>query len=128
MIVSHIKRELPTEYVNHIKAQKLGIESYFYVNTPEHWRMFISNKSETPIDMEVDINSRKLLSYGGYLSISEEVENYGAPKFIKHNVKLAITGLILVVLIYYFTNAGEKFDFSYQQLTSQATIWNIELT
>lgn len=126
MIVSHIKREIPTEYVNHIKAQKLGIESYFYVNTPEHWRMFMSNKSETPIDMEVDINSRKLLSYGGYLSISEEVENYGAPKFIKHNVKLAITGLILVVLIYYFTNAGEKFDFSYQQLTSQATIWNID--
>ncbi|OTQ73973.1 MULTISPECIES: IgaA/UmoB family intracellular growth attenuator [unclassified Gilliamella] len=126
IIASHIKREIPTEYVNHIKTQKLGIESYFYVNTPEHWRMFISNKSETPIDMEVEINSRKLLSYGDYLSISEEVKNYGAPKFIKHNVILTITGLILVVLIYYFTNAGEKFDFSYQQLTSQTTTWNID--
>ena len=126
MIVSYIKREIPTEYINHIKAQKLAIKSNFYVNTPEHWRMFISNKSDTPIDMEVETNSRKLLSYGDYLSISEEVENYGAPKFIKHNVTLAITGLILVILIYYFTNAGEKFDFSYQQLTSQATTWNID--
>ncbi len=126
MIASHIKREIPTEYVNHIKAKKLGIESKLYVDTPEHWRMFISNKSDTPIDMEVEINSRKLLSYGDYLSISEEVKNYGAPKFIKHNIILAITGLILVVLIYYFTNAGEKFDFSYQQLTSQTTTWNID--
>ena len=121
MIISHIKREIPTEYVNHIKAQW---DTEFDV--PDHWRMFISNKSDTPIDIEVEVNSLKLLSYGDYLSISEEVENYGAPKFIKHNVILAITGLILTVLIYYFTDAGEKFDFSYQQLTSQATTWNID--
>ncbi|PXZ06109.1 IgaA/UmoB family intracellular growth attenuator [Gilliamella apicola] len=126
MIASHIKREIPTEYVNHIKAQKLGIKSNFYVNIPEHWRMFTSNKSDTPIDMEVGINSRKLFSYGDYLSISEEVENYGAPKFIAHNVLLAITGLILVILIFCFTNAGEKFDFSYQQLSAPVTIWKID--
>ena len=126
MIVSHIKREIPIEYVNHIKAQQMVIKSNFYINVPDHWKMFISNKSDTPIDMEVEVNSRKLLNYGDYLSISEEVENYGAPKFIKHNVILAITGLILVILIYYFTNAGEKFNFSYQQLTSQVTTWNID--
>ena len=125
MIVSHIKQEIPTEYVNHIKAQ-WDTELSFFIDVPDHWGMFISIESDTSIDMEVEVNSPKLLSCGDYLSISEEVENYGAPKFIKHNVILAITGLILTVLIYYLTNAGEKFDFSYQQLTSQATTWNID--
>ncbi len=73
MIVSHIKREIPIEYVNHIKAQQLVIKSNFYINVQDHWKMFISNKSDTPIDMEVEVNSRKLLNYGDYLSISEEV-------------------------------------------------------
>ena len=126
MIASVIKREIHTEYVNHIKTRQLGIKSDVYINIPEHWRMFISNKSDTPIDMEVGINSRKLFSYGDYLSISEEVENYGAPKFIAHNVLLAITGLILAVLMFFFTNAIEKFDFTYHQLTAPVTTWQID--
>ena len=126
MIASVIKREIHTEYVNHIKTRQLGIKSDVYINIPEHWRMFISNKSDTPIDMEVGINSRKLFSYGDYLSISEEVENYGAPKFIAHNVLLAITGLILAVLMFFFTNSIEKFDFTYHQLTAPVTTWQID--
>lgn len=135
MIASVIKREIHTEHVNHIKAQikcnwpsyqKLRIDTKFDVYYPEYWKPFLPKKSDIPIDMQIGIYSRQLLSCGDYLSISEEVKNYGAPKFIYHNVLLAITGLILTVLMFFFTNAIEKFDFTYHQLTAPVTTWQID--
>ena len=135
MIASYIKREIPSEYVNHIKAQirdncpvnhQLSIESNFNVFYPEHWKMFLPNNSDVFIDMQAELETAQLLSYGDYLSISEEVKNYGAPKFIYHNVLLAITGLILAVLMFFLTNAGEKLDFTYQILNDLITIRNID--
>ena len=135
MIASSIKREIPSEYVNHIKAQirdncpvnhQLSIESNFNVFYPEHWKMFLPNNSDVSIDMQAELETAQLLSYGDYLSISEEVKSYGAPKFIYHNVLLAITGLILAVLMFFLTNAGEKLDFTYQILNDLITIRNID--
>ncbi|OTP98373.1 hypothetical protein B5S43_09415 [Gilliamella apicola] len=135
MIASYITREIPSEYVNHIKAQirdncpvnhQLSIESNFNVFYPEHWKMFLPNNSDVSIDMQAELETAQLLSYGDYLSISEEVKNYGAPKFIYHNVLLAITGLILAVLMFFLTNAGEKLDFTYQILNDLITIRNID--
>ena len=88
--------------------------------------MFLPNNSDVSIDMQAELETAQLLSYGDYLSISEEVKSYGAPKFIYHNVLLAITGLILAVLMFFFTNAGEKLDFTYQILNDLITIRNID--
>lgn len=135
LIASRIKRELPTEYVNHIKAEirlnkpsycRLFIDSNIDVYYPAYWKMFLPNNTDIPIDMQVELKTKQLLSCGEYLSISEEVKNYGAPKFVHHNIILAITGLILAILIFFFTHAGEKFDFTYQQLTAPDTTWNID--
>lgn len=135
LIASRIKRELPTEYVNHIKAEirlnkpsycRLFIDSNIDVYYPAYWKMFLPNNTDIPIDMQVELKTKQLLSCGEYLSISEEVKNYGAPKLVHHNIILAITGLILAILIFFFTHAGEKFDFTYQQLTAPDTTWNID--
>lgn len=135
LIASSKKRKLPTEYVNHIQAQiwrsgkdrsNLSIDTDFYVYYPSYWEIFLPDTSYIPIDMQVEVDTKQVLSFGKHLSISEEVKNYGAPKFFHHNVILAITGLILAILIFFFTKAGEKLDFTYQQLTSTATTWNID--
>jgi hypothetical protein len=134
VIASFKKQKLPIRYVNHIKTKittdvqgyyGLCLDGEFYIGFPEYWSIFIK-KTDEPIDMQVEIKSQELLSCGEYLSISEEVRNYGAPKFVRHNVLLFITGSILSVLIFFFTDAGDKFDFTYQQLTSpDITQWDI---
>jgi len=135
MIASYIKREIPSEYVNHIKAQirdnrpvnhQLSIESNFNVLYPDHRKMFPPNNSDISIDMQAELKTTQLLSYGDYLSLSDEVKNYGAPKFIYHNVLLAFTRLILAVLMFFFTNADKKFDLTFQILTDLITIRNID--
>ena len=136
MIASYIKREIPSEYVNHIKAQirdnrhvnhQLSIESNFNVLYPDHRKMFPPNNSDISIDMQTELKTTQLLSYGDYLSLSDEVKNYGASKFIYHNVLLAFTRLILAVLMFFFTNTDKKFDFTFQILTDLITIRNIDV-
>ncbi|MCX8671160.1 intracellular growth attenuator family protein [Gilliamella sp. B2865] len=134
LIASSIKRKLPTKYVNHIKAPirrswsaylNLTIDSSYDIFFPTYWEPFLPNNN-IPIDMQIEVDTARVLSCGEHLSISEEVRNYGAPKFVHHNVMLSITGLILAVLIFFFTNAGEKLDFTYRQLTAPLTTWNID--
>ena len=134
LIASSIKRKLPTKYVNHIKAPirrrgsaylNLSIDSNLDIFVPSYWEMFLPNNS-IPIDMQIEVDTAHVLSCGEHLSISKEVKNYGAPKFVHHNVMLSITGIILAVLIFFLTNAGEKLDFTYRQLTAPLTTWNID--
>ena len=134
LIASSIKRKLPTKYVNHIKAPirrswsaylNLTIDSSYDIFFPTYWEPFLPNNN-IPIDMQIEVDTARVLSCGEHLSISEEIRNYGAPKFVHHNVMLSITGLILAVLIFFFTNAGEKLDFTYRQLTAPLTTWNID--
>lgn len=134
LIASSIKRKLPTKYVNHIKAPirrswsaylNLTIDSSYDIFFPTYWEPFLPNNN-IPIDMQIEVDTARVLSCGEHLSISEEIRNYGAPKFVHHNVILSITGLILAVLIFFFTNAGEKLDFTYRQLTAPLTTWNID--
>ena len=134
LIASSIKRKLPTKYVNHIKAPirrswsaylNLTIDSSYDIFFPTYWEPFLPNNN-IPIDMQIEVDTARVFSCGEHLSISEEVRNYGAPKFVHHNVMLSITGLILAVLIFFFTNAGEKLDFTYRQLTAPLTTWNID--
>lgn len=93
---------------------------------PKHWQNILPEKTTVDIDMDVSVVDKTLLRYGNSLSISKEIEHYGAPKFWGRNCFILIVGLVLLLVISQFSSSlrADGF-FTYRLLSGQLNQLNI---
>lgn len=117
--VIHIKARIKNK--NSLKHQ-ITIGEDLIVNYPPHWQSFIPEKTLDSEEMDVTLSDRRLLCYGN-LSISSDIEQFGAPKYIIRNLILFIVGLVSSIIIFQLSNIVYSDLFSYYPFNNKVNVW-----
>lgn len=87
---------------------------------PQQVKVIKAKISNTFTEMGIGDNGRKLLRYGHTLSVNNEIEQFGSPKFIIRNTILFIVGIVLSAVLYYFTDPINNGYFAYRYYNQQS--------
>lgn len=101
-------------------SSTVEVDEFMNLEYPKYWLNFIPETSDTITEMVIGDNDKKLLRYGHTLSINNEVEQFGPPKFVKRNKILFIIGIILSSVLYYFTDPINNSYFVYRYYSQQS--------
>ena len=93
---------------------------------PQYWSIFLPDSCSTPTEMEMVEDNKKLLRYGNTLSINHEVETFGPPKFLNRNKVLFFIGVILSIVLYFFSEPINNTILTYRYYNNQLQNWQIE--
>lgn len=87
---------------------------------PKYWQTLLPEKTTIDVDLDITVTDKKLVRYGHSLSISREVENYGAIKYWGRNCFLFIVGAVISCGLYFISSSVlDDALLSYRFLTSQ---------
>ncbi|MWN05824.1 IgaA/UmoB family intracellular growth attenuator [Gilliamella sp. Pas-s95] len=109
-----------------VSKKEVIIGEDYILNIPHHWLPFLPDKSSLPANMDISVSDRKLIRYENTLSINQEIEQFGAPKFAKHNLILLITGTILSAVVYFQTSLVDNAMLAYQFFNDNITARNLQ--
>jgi hypothetical protein len=121
--VNRIKTKI--RYKNDIKNQMI-VGDNLTLKYPAYWTPFLPDKTNENIDMDIIVNSKKLLRYGNLLSISREIEEFGPPKFIMRNLILFVTAFILSINIFKLVNVTDNLTLASYPFNDNVSIWKIK--
>jgi hypothetical protein len=121
--VNRIKAKI--RYKNDIKNQMI-VGNNLTLKYPAYWTPFLPDKTNENIDMDIIVNSKKLLRYGNLLSISREIEEFGPPKFIMRNLILFVTAFILSINIFKLVNVTDNLTLASYPFNDNVSIWKIK--
>ncbi|SCC03544.1 IgaA/UmoB family intracellular growth attenuator [Gilliamella intestini] len=114
--------------INNKKTNKkeVTIGKNYILKVPHYWLPFLPEKSFIPANMDVTVDDRKLIRYENTLSINQEIEQFGPPKFVKRNLILFITGIILSAVVYFQTNIVGNALLAYRIFNQNVIFWKLE--
>jgi hypothetical protein len=121
--VNRIKTKI--RYKSDIKNQMI-VGDNLTLKYPAYWTPFLPDKTNENIDMDIIVNSKKLLRYGNLLSISREIEEFGPPKFIMRNLILFVTAFILSINIFKLVNVTDNLTLASYPFNDNVSIWKIK--
>ncbi|MWP46715.1 IgaA/UmoB family intracellular growth attenuator [Gilliamella sp. Pas-s27] len=107
-------------------TKKVTVDKNYILNVPPYWLPFLPDKSSIPASMDVTVDDKNLIRYENTLSINHEIEQFGPQKFVKRNLILFITGVILSVVVYFQTSIVDNALLAYRAFNGSITSWNLE--
>lgn len=106
---------------------QLLISDSISVSYPPHWQTFLPEKTTKTIDMDITVNGKYLLAYDNFLSINNEIEQYGSPKFWQKNAVMFIVTLLLFSIFSVFSHSvKDNLLFSYHFMTRNIESWTFD--
>lgn len=93
---------------------------------PQYWSIFLPDTCSTPTEMDMVEDNKKLLRYGNTLSINHEVEKFGPPKFLNRNKVLFFIGVILSIVLYFFSEPINNTILAHRYYNTQLQNWQIK--
>lgn len=107
-------------------TKKVTVGKNYILNVPHYWLPFLPDKSSIPANMEVTVDDKNLICYQNMLSINNEIERFGPPKFVKCNLILFITGIVLSIVVYFQASIIDNALLAYRTVNESITSWNLE--
>ena len=106
-----------------VKSNEIIIGHGLKLKYPKNWQSFIPENSTFDVDLDVDVDSKKIVRYGYDLSVSKEVEQFGPPKFWGRNLWLFLVGVFYVYGVNYQADVCDNFSFVYHQYNHDSKRW-----
>ena len=106
-----------------VKSNEIIIGHGLKLKYPKNWQSFIPESSTFDVDLDVDVDSKKIVRYGYDLSVSKEVEQFGPPKFWGRNLWLFLVGAFYVYGVNYQADVSDNFSFVYHQYNHDSKRW-----
>ncbi|MCX8585986.1 MULTISPECIES: hypothetical protein [unclassified Gilliamella] len=75
------------------------------------------------VDLDVDVDSKKIVHYGYDMSVTKEVEQFGPPKFWGRNLWLFLAGMFYLYAINNQAKVSDNFLFAYHQYNHDSKSW-----
>lgn len=111
--------------INHkiAKSQKIIVGRNLELSYPKNWQSFIPESSVFNIEMDVDINNKKIVRYGYAMSVGKEVEQFGPPRFWGRNLWLFLIGTFFIYVVYTQAHVSDNISFAYHQFNHDSQRW-----
>lgn len=106
-----------------VKFNEIKIGHDLKLKYPKNWQSFIPENSTFDVNLDVDIDSKKIVRYGYDMSVSKEVEQFGPPKFLGRNLWLFLVGMFYLYAVNYQAKVSDNFSFVYHQFNHDSKRW-----
>lgn len=106
-----------------VKSNEIIIGHGLKLKYPKNWQSFIPENSAFDVDLDVDVESKKIVRYGYDMSVSKEVELFGPPKFWGRNLWLFLAGMFYLYAINNQAKVSDNFLFVYHQYNHDSKSW-----
>ena len=106
-----------------VKSNEIIIGHGLKLKYPKNWQSFIPENSAFDVDLDVDVESKKIVRYGYDMSVNKEVEQFGPPKFWGRNLWLFLAGMFYLYAINNQAKVSDNFLFAYHQYNHDSKSW-----